>query len=242
MQVDVFVDNLKVTALSLDQLRTGVRLDELLANHPYLGWASITAYGDGVGPVEWLEPVTSYAGLVPYVFFDQGSGALALVDPSNAAQRDPRVDGIDEIRITLAPKPRTPIESLAARCVPETKGEAPPPPGPKKWKGGSYQFNIPMHWRNEMFLDLADLVDRPIGTKVGTVTSWAVEWQQLCKATLYRIADRHGRRAMVARVTTGSLCVDSIVEVACKGAELELWAYYADSGQYVENGTYKPAP
>lgn len=101
MQVDVFVNNLKVSVLSSDQLRAGVRLDELLANHPYLGWASITVYGEGVGPIEWLEPVTNFASLVPYVFLDQGAGALALVDPSDHAQRDPRADDIDEIRGTL---------------------------------------------------------------------------------------------------------------------------------------------
>lgn len=240
-QVDVFVDNLKVTTLSVEQLRAGVRLDELLANHPYLGWASVTSYGDSVGPIEWIEPVTNYAGLVPYAFFDAGA-TLALVDPSHTDQRETRADGIDEIRVTLAPKPRTPIQALAARCVPESKGEAPPPPGPKKWKGASYQFNIPMHWRNEMSLDLADLADLPTGARIGTVKSWAVEWEQLCTATLYRVADRHGRRAMIARVTKGSLCVDSYVEVACKGSELEVWAYYADTGLYVENGTYKPAP
>jgi len=242
MQVDVFVDNLKVTALSLEQLRAGVRLDEVLANHPYLGWAAITAYGDSVGPIEWLEPVTNYAGLVPYVFFDQGVGALALVDPSNNAQRDPRADGIDEIRITLAPRPRTPIESLAARCVPEAKGEAPPPPAPKKWRGNTYQFNVPMNWRNELSLDLEDLANLPIGARVGIITSSAVEWEQRCRGTLYRIADRRGRRAMIARVPKGDSCVDAIVEVACKGTELELWAYYADSGVYVEHGTLKPVP
>jgi hypothetical protein len=241
-EIDVIVNGDKLAILSQHQLRAGVRIDELLANHPYVSWTSITAYGPGGGPFEWLEPVTNYAGSVPLAFLDGDRGALALIDPARPDARETRFDGIDEIRITVPKPPRTPLEALADGCRPPPKGEVIPTPTAKRWRGTSFQFNIPMHWRSDFTINFSELVDKPIGAKVGTIVGSAVEWEQVCRADLYRIADRNGRRAVVGRVRPGNLCVDAIMEFACDGTAMRQWAYYADSGQYVEHGTLYPVP
>lgn len=242
--IDVMVNGQKLAVLSAGQLRAGVRLDELLANHPYVTWSSLSAYGPGRGPFEWLEPVSSFAGKVPLVFLDGDRGALALVDPSHVDQRDvpERFDGIDEIHVTIPKARRTPLESLAHGCAPPPKGELPEPAVAKRWRGYSYQFNIPVHWRSDLTIDFAGLVDQPVGTKVGTVTASAVEWEQVCHADLYRAADRNDRRTVIGRVRGGEGCVDAILEFQCEGSTMTMWAYYASNGQYVEHGTIAPLP
>jgi len=240
--IDVMVNGQKLAVLSRSQLRAGVRLDELLPNHPYITWSAVSAYGPGGGPFEWLDPATSFAGKVPLVFADGDRGALALVDPSHAGERGvpERFDGIDEIHVTIPKARRTPLESLAHGCAPLPKGELPEPAVAKRWRAYSYQFNIPVHWRSDFALDFEGLASQPVGTRIGTVTASAVEWEQVCRADLYRIADRNGRRTVVGRVRSGEGCVDAIMEFACDGTTMNLWAYYASNGQYVEHGTIAP--
>lgn len=240
--IDVMVNGQKLAVLSRSQLRAGVRLDELLPNHPYITWSAVSAYGPGGGPFEWLDPATSFAGKVPLVFADGDRGALALVDPSHAGERGvpERFDGIDEIHVTIPKARRTPLESLAHGCAPLPKGELPEPAVAKRWRAYSYQFNIPVHWRSDFALDFEGLASQPVGTRIGTVTASAVEWEQVCRADLYRIADRNGRRTVVGRVRSGEGCVDAIMEFACEGTTMNLWAYYASNGQYVEHGTIAP--
>jgi hypothetical protein len=243
-QIDIIVNGDKLAILSREQLRAGIRIDQVLATYPYPAWSSITAYGPGAGPFEWLDPAASHAGKVPIAFLDGDRGALALVDPMEPGDRDgdARFDGIDEIRITIPPPARTPLEQLAAGCAPPPRGERPALPTVKHWRGSSYQFNIPMHWNSDLDLSLEELVASPIGTKVGTIVGRAVEWEQVCHADLFRIADRNGRRAVVGRVPPGELCVDAIMELACDGTDLKEWAYYAETGVYVEVGTLQPVP
>ena len=240
--IDVMVNGDKLAVLSRTQLRAGVRLDELLPNHPYITWSSVSAYGPGGGPFEWLDPATSFAGKVPLVFADGDRGSLALVDPSHADQRGvpERFDGVDEIHVTIPKGRRTPLESLAHGCAPPPKGEVPAPAVAKRWRGYSYQFNIPVHWRSDLTIDFTDLVKKPVGTKVGTVTARAVEWEQVCYAELYRAVDRNNRRTVIGRVRSGDGCVDAIFEFECVGSTMKLWAYYASNGQYVEHGTITP--
>jgi hypothetical protein len=242
--IDVMVNGQKLAVLSASQLGAGVRLDELLANHPYVTWSSVSAYGPGAGPFEWLEPVTAFAGKVPVAFRDGDRGALALVDPATLDRRDvpERFDGIDEIHVTISKARRTPLESLAHGCAPPPKGELPEPAVARRWRGYSYQFNIPVHWRSDLTIDFASLVAQPVGTKVGAVTASAVEWEQVCHADLYRATDRNGRRTVIGRVRGGEGCVDAILEFACEGSTMKMWAYYASNGQYVEHGTIAPLP
>jgi len=242
--IDVMVNGDKLAVLSRTQLRAGVRLDELLTSYPYITWTSVSAYGPGRGPFEWLDPATSFAGKVPLAFADGERGVLALVDPSYADQRSvpERFDGVDEIHVTIPKGRRTPLQSLAHGCAPPPRGEVPAPAVAKRWRGYSYQFNIPVHWRSDLTIDFAGLVDKPVGTKVGSVTASAVEWEQVCYAELYRAADRNDRRSVVGRVRSGDGCVDAIFEFACEGTTMKLWAYYASNGQYVEHGTIAPVP
>ena len=242
--IDVMVNGQKLAVLTASQLRAGVRLDELLANHPYVTWSALSAYGPGKGPFEWLDPVTSFAGKVPVAFLDGDRGALALVDLSHPDRRDvaERFDNIDEIHVTIPKARRTPLESLAHGCAPPPKGELPEPAVAKKWRGYSYQFNIPVHWRSDLTIDFASLVGQPVGTKVGTVVASAVEWEQVCHADLYRATDRNDRRTVIGRVRGGEGCVDAILEFQCEGSTMKMWAYYASNGQYVEHGTIAPLP
>lgn len=244
-EIDVIVNGDKLAILTPRELRDGVRLDELLANQPYVQWKAIAAYGPGVGPIEWTDPVMTHAGKAPVAFLDGDRGALALVEPGHPPDRAgvaDRADGIDEIRITIPKPPRTPLQDLAAGCVPPPKGEAPQPATAKRWRGSSYQFNIPMHWRSDFTIDFGSLVDKPVGSRVGTLVGSAVEWDQVCHADLFRIADRNGRRAVIGRVRPGEPCVDAIMEFACDGKVMQEWAYYASNGEYVEHGTIAPVP
>ncbi|MBA3463632.1 MAG: hypothetical protein H0T46_26985 [Deltaproteobacteria bacterium] len=160
-QIDVIVNGDKLAILSQHQLRAGVRIDELLPNHPYVAWKSITAYGPGGGPFEWLDPVVNHAGTVPLAFLDGERGVLALIDPARPELRETRFDGIDEIRITIPKPPGTPLEALADGCRPPSKSELIPTPTAKRWRGTSYQFNIPMHWRSDFTINFSELVDKP---------------------------------------------------------------------------------
>lgn len=242
--IDVIVNGDKLAVLPASQLRAGVRLDELLANHPYVTWSALSAYGTGKGPFEWLDPVTSFAGKVPVAFWNGDAGAVALVDPEHTDRRDvaERFDDIDEIHVTIPKNRRTPLESLAHGCAPPPKGELPEPAVAKRWRGYSYQFNIPVHWRSDLTIDFDRLVGQPVGTKVGTVTASAVEWEQVCHADLYRAVDRNDRRTVIGRVRGGEGCVDAILEFQCEGTTMTMWAYYASNGQYVEHGTIAPLP
>ena len=242
--IDVIVNGQKLAVLSTNQLRTpgGVRLDELLPNHPYVTWSALSAYGPSGGPFEWLDPVTSFAGKVPVAFLADNRGAVALLDPSHLDERavPERFDGIDEIHVTI-PKPRrSALESLAHGCAPPPKGELPEPAVAKRWRASSYQFNIPVHWRSDFTLDFEALANQAVGTKVGSVTASAVEWEQVCHADLYRAVDRNDRRTVFGRVRGGEGCVDAILEFQCEGTTMKMWAYYASNGQYVENGTIAP--
>jgi len=234
-EIDVIVDHQKYTTLTPERLRAGVRLDELVTTHPYATWSSIQVDGGG-RVVEWREPATHYAGRVPYAFLDEDRGALAMV-PADTLDRtggDPRSDGVEVVRIEIAPAKRTSLEALAAGCQPPPEGEKQPPPPPRRWRGQTYQFNIPMHWRNDMTVDLGP---GPLGAKVGTLVANAVEWPETCRYDLYRQGDRNGRRTVIARLREANGgCVDSIYELACNGDKLGMWGYYVP-GQYVEQGS-----
>ncbi|MDX2090466.1 MAG: hypothetical protein SFX73_21590 [Kofleriaceae bacterium] len=233
-EIDVIVDNQKFTTLTPESLRAGVRLDELVTTQPYRTWSSITLEGGG-RTSEWYEPANNYNGSIPLAFLDGDRGTVAMVDAGtlNRAGAEPRADGVEVIRIEITPAKRTSLDALTAGCQPPPEGENAPPPPPRRWRGQTHQFNIPMHWRNDLSVDLGP---GPLGAKVGTLTQDAVEWTETCSYDLYRAKDRNGRRTVMARLrhTSGS-CVDSVYELSCSGDRLALWGYYVP-GQYVEQG------
>jgi hypothetical protein len=233
-EIDVIVDNQKFTTLTPERLHAGVRLDELVTSHPYASWSSIALEGGGAS-TEWLEPANNYNGSVPLAFLDGDRGTVAMVDADTLARAgaDPRATDVEVIRIEITPAKRTSLDALTAGCQPPPRGEKQPPPPPQRWRGQTHQFNIPMHWRNDLTVDLGP---GPMGAKIGTLTQDAVEWSETCRYDLYRAKDRNGRRTVMARLRdSNGGCVDSVYELSCNGDRLALWGYYVP-GQYVEQG------
>ncbi|MDX2090467.1 MAG: hypothetical protein SFX73_21595 [Kofleriaceae bacterium] len=237
--IDIIVDGQKVVTLAEARLRGRVRLDELLPTTSYLLWSSIAAYGPGVGPAEWLDPSSNFAGLVPEAFLNGGVGAMALVelggDPA-VADSALRIAGIDEIHITLAPRPRTWREELADGCTAVDTSERPRAVTPRRWKGPSYNWNAPSHWMNDLEIDLGD---GPAGARIGRLRAYTPDFDLTCVSELYRIGERNGRLAM--RGVHQRNCATGVVELACKGDQLEL-RWYRSDGTYTEHGMLTAVP
>lgn len=241
-EVDVFVGPDRVATLSAGEVTAGVELDILLSDHPVDTWASVVVYRDGNDSVEWLEPATNFTDLVPLVFLAGTRPAVGFFAPERVATRTNAVvetDAVTAVRVELAKRKRTQLEELAAGCRPEPRGELAVIVVPEHWKGTTTQFNIPMHWRSDLVVDLGD---GAIGARVGTLTQDAVEWTQRCVYDLFRRADRHGRWGVHGRLRhTEGGCIDSNYELTCSGDKLSLLGYYPN-GRYVERGLLSAVP
>jgi len=242
-EVDVFVNHDRVTTLSPTEVAAGAELDRVVFSYPLRDWASITVYRDGSDTVEWLDPETNFAGLVPFVYLDGDRPAAAFLerhDLSTHANAVVKATAITAVRIQIRPHVRTPLEQVAQGCILEPKGEQPVLLIPEHWKGTTRQFNIPMNWRTDLQVKLGD--DLQVGAKVGVLTQYAVEWEQKCVYDLFKMADRNDRRGVrgILRHAEGG-CVDSLYELTCAGTGLALWGYYGN-GRYVERGVLTAVP
>jgi len=239
-QVDVIVANERYTTISEQELITGARLDAIVAHHPLGSWTSITVRGKDVGPTTILKPSENYPNTYPRVFFDartrRASFGLMQLD-GNLSSRE---DGIDEIRIELAPDEPTPLEALSAGCQRPRKGDEKPPNPPRRFRGDAYQFNTNTPWYFDLQIELGA---HDIGDHVGTLYARGRYGSYLtvdCISDLYRAADRGGQRVVTERVRSGA-CVDGTIAFACSDSALKLKAFYLD-GQYVLYGALAPDP
>jgi len=233
----------RVTTLTRADLTAGTELDVLLANDPVTTWKSIIVYRDGTSDTtQWLEPAKNYADDVPLVFLAGDRPAIAMFAPGNVATRANavvEVEDISAIRIEIEKHKRTAIEEVEAGCQPEPKGELPPPPPARRWRGRTFQFNMPVHWDSDLDVDLGQ---GPLNAKVGTLDENGVEMGDRCHYDLFRMRNRNGRRAVFGKLRSGDLgCVDGIYELTCTGRKLSVLGYYAN-GTYVGRGILSAVP
>ncbi len=232
-QVDVIVAGLRFTTLSEDELAAGTRLDLLVTKHPYATWSAIELRGPGREPVLLLHPASGYEGLVPRVMYAPNSRTPMF-------ELGERYEGIDEIRIEIAPAEPDALAALDAGCVRPAKGRELTPKPPKHWVGSGYQFNTETNWTFDLTIDLGD---GPIGEHVGVWRSHGRYYEYFtvdCVSDLYRAQDRNGQRVVVERVRSGG-CVDGTTTLACDGSNLAVKSFYLN-GQYVLYGTLQPKP
>ena len=119
LHLDIIVAHERYATVTEADLRHGMRLDELIASHPLGSWTVITVAGPGVGPIDLLHPITNYPLTIPRVLLlpaaDRPSFELVPIGGGDPVIHQ---DGIDEVRIELAPDEAVPIETLTAGCAP----------------------------------------------------------------------------------------------------------------------------
>lgn len=239
-QVDIIVAGERFTTLSEDELAAGTRLDLLVSKYPYASWTTIELRGPDKDPVLLMHPAEGYAGLAPRVRYAPGTRTPMFELSASAGDPGERYEGVDEIRIEIAPPERSALDALRAGCTKHEKGMEKAPTPPKRWHGTGYQFNTDTHWTFDMTLDLSD---GPIGEPVGVIRAHGRYYDYFtldCMSDLYRAPDRNGQRVFIERVRPGP-CVDGTTTLTCDGQNLAMKSYYV-SGQYVLYGTLAPQP
>lgn len=239
-QVDIIVAGEHFTTLSEDELAAGTRLDLLVSKYPYASWTTIELRGPDKDPVLLMHPADGYAGLLPRVGYRAGTRTPAFELSAAWGDASERYDGVDEIRIEIAPPERSALDALRAGCTKHEKGMEKAPKPPKRWHGRAYQFNTQTNWVYDMTLDLSD---GPLGEPIGVIRAHGSYYDLFttdCVSDLYRAPDRNGQRVAVERVRPGG-CVDGTMTFVCDGPNLAIKSFYV-SGQYVLYGTLSPQP